>query len=402
MTRKRSGPLRIAVVIDMSVKSGRERWTGILRYAARHDDFQPILMQNDQAKLEPSTRRRLSSQHIDGFLIACIGPSKAFRSCIRQRPFVKFERDWEDCPATFTSVLDNRAIGRSAGDFLLRRGYRNFAYIGPNSEIELQLSEMRFRSFSKQLAKLPANVAAYNPAGKPDDAASLAHWLKTLPKPCGIFVYADNRAKDVITACHAARIPIPDQVSIVSVDNDIDICENTQPTLTSIWPDFEDAGYAAAQTLHQCLMNPRSTRPRHKTLPYGIKGLVERSSTQDLRGGGRLASLATEIIRKRYREDIRSTDIARELHVSRRLLDLRYREITGTSLHAAIENLRMQEARSLLCQGERSILEIATCCGYNTVMAFRNAFRRTFGTTSIKGFRLKSRLTDQRRGTSAF
>ena len=386
----------------MSVKSGRERWTGILRYAARHDDFQPILMQNDQAKLEPSTCRRLSSQRIDGFLIACAGPSKAFRSCIRQRPFVNFEIDWEDCPATLVSVLDNRAIGRLAGDFLLHRGYHNFAYIGPNIENELQLSEIRFKAFSKRLAKLHATIAVYKPAGGPDEMASLASWLKAQPKPCGIFVYADNRAKDVITACHLAKIRIPDQVSIVSVDNDIDVCENTQPTLTSIWPDFEQAGYTAAQVLHQYMMEARPTRPSHKILPYGIKGLIERSSTQDLRGGGRLASLATEIIRKRYRENIHSTDIARELHVSRRLLDLRYREITGTSLHAAIENLRMQEARSLLCQGERPILEIAALCGYNTVMAFRNAFRRTFGKTSIKEFRSKSRLTDQRRGTSAF
>ncbi len=86
-----------------------------------------------------------------------------------------------------------------------------------------------------------------------DNMPELIEWLRTLPLPCGIMAFNDIRALSVIDACHLARLTVPGQIQIVGVDNEVEICENTYPTLTSVLPDFEGGGYMAAQWLDEIL-----------------------------------------------------------------------------------------------------------------------------------------------------
>ena len=65
--------------------------------------------------------------------------------------------------------------------------------------------------------------------------------------------YNDSRAQTVIDACRMAHLKIPGQIQVIGVDNEVEICENTFPTLTSILPDFEGSGYLAAQLLDRML-----------------------------------------------------------------------------------------------------------------------------------------------------
>lgn len=166
---------------------------------------------------------------------------------------------------------------------------------------------------------------------------------------------------------------VPEQISIVGIDNQVELCENANPSLTSIWPDFEQCGFLAAQTLHDILRNGRPRRPLR--LSYGLKDIVERNSTLDQRGGGRLVSQVLKILQSDYANArLNVPDVARRLNVSRQLLDLRFREILGHSVHAELERLRLDKARQLLKGTDFPIGEIAAKCGYNSPNAFRHAF----------------------------
>ena len=95
----------------------------------------------------------------------------------------------------------------------------------------------------------------------------LQSWLVALPKPCGLFAANDFIGKNVLDICRTAKIDVPSDVAVVGVDDDLQICENTVPTLTSIRQDYENSGYSACAMLAEMMANPRA-KPHQ--LAYGV------------------------------------------------------------------------------------------------------------------------------------
>ena len=77
----------------------------------------------------------------------------------------------------------------------------------------------------------------------------LVQWLKSLPKPIGIFACTDERSRDLNEACKNAGLRIPEEVAIVGYSNDNFICNLCHPSLSSVVIDTESAGYAASELL---------------------------------------------------------------------------------------------------------------------------------------------------------
>ena len=95
----------------------------------------------------------------------------------------------------------------------------------------------------------------------------------------------------------------------------------------------------------------------------------------------------------------RARDIGALLGVSRRLLDLRFREITGSTLRSEIERVRMENIRRLLANTGRPVGSIAASCGYPDVNHLGKLFRKRFGLT-MSEYRRNARSTaEQGTGT---
>lgn len=376
---------RIAVITNPIFKACREKRAGILQYMAKHAELQPILFSGHDAAsiLDQHTPRQANA--FDG-VISELNDS-VLRISREQPKLPLVIMDSDDCKIDACTVcVDNGLLARTAADLLIRRGNRHFGYVGTDLPSERYNSNDRANVFQQTVRQHGFSFSRHDPADldgriQSDEIPALAAWLKSLPKPCGILAFSDERAQLVISACNYSRIAIPDQVNLVGVDNDIDVCENTNPTLTSVWPDFKSAGYLGAQAMHQLLLG--RVRNRRKKFLYGAKGVVERASTQDLRGGGRLVSLVCEHLHRHFRKPMKITEIADRLNVSRRLLDIRFREIMGTSIHDELERLRMEEAQRLLADTDLGVWQIASSCGYNTEMAFRKAFHRNFSADAV-------------------
>ena len=78
--------------------------------------------------------------------------------------------------------------------------------------------------------------------------------------------------------------------------------------------------------------------------------------------------------------------LAGALGISRRLLDLRYRQINGKSVRASIEETRLECARRLLSGTRLSHGEIARSCGYKSESYLEHVFIKRFG-LSMSEFR---------------
>ena len=79
-----------------------------------------------------------------------------------------------------------------------------------------------------------------------------------------------------------------------------------------------------------------------------------------------------------------TNDIVAYLGCSRRLAELRFSQILGTTIHAAIAKARMEEARRLLHNG-KSVGAVAKELQFSSANQLYQAYKRHFGCTIRSG-----------------
>ena len=290
--------------------------------------------------------------------------------------------------------IDNGQIAAEAFNLMLRRGLANFAYIhypGPEADGDAIHSQMRGDAFMKIAKDSGFSCVEHQgnnstPTDWTKSMVALAEELKRLPQPCGIMAYNDRCAREVIDACNYAKLRIPEQIQIVGVDNEVDVCENILPQLTSIEPDFVNAGRIAAQKMED-LLTSGSTQNRI-CAPCGVRHVIERDTTRDLSNSARLATAAEKLIRLHACRGLPPSpkgltlkDLAAALNVSRSLLELRFSTVRGEGVATAIRREKLKEVCRLLKETDLSIGEIACRCGFPTQTHLNALFRSTFGST---------------------
>jgi LacI family transcriptional regulator len=63
----------------------------------------------------------------------------------------------------------------------------------------------------------------------------------------------DFCGRQVLQACAAAGLRVPEEIAVIGTDNDEMTCELSNPPLSSIALNLEDAGYKAARLLHRMI-----------------------------------------------------------------------------------------------------------------------------------------------------
>ena len=379
---------RVCVIGNRSGKGGRDRLSGILRYSAQTPnwilDVILVEMTNACSRLASTlnntppdaiilltTERRILSVVLDA---AKQGLNKCLVLTIDVPAFLL-----QGLRIDLSVQLDNAEIAKSSARLLIQRGHANLAYVGYRQEHEhSDVRETTLAEIARADGLTFSSFEARSRRNAGDEILRLAEWLKTLPVPCGVITYYDYLSRDVIDACRLARLDVPEQIAVIGADNEISLCEAIQPSLSSILPDFEGGAYDAAREL-DALMDKRRRPKTTLCRTYGVKSVIERNSTIDLRGGGRLITTACEYIRNHANEHINVDQIAAYCRVSRRLLEIRAREILGKSVREHIESIRMNNVRNLLAETRIPLQEIAFRTGYRTQAYLAARFKALFG-----------------------
>jgi len=213
-------------------------------------------------------------------------------------------------------------------------------------------------------------------AAKPD--ASLVRWVDRLPKPCGVFAANDAVARKVICACQTAGVAIPDDLSIVGVDDWLELCENTEPTLSSVRPNNESSGRIAAELLSE-MMSKGLKRAKSRT--FGVIGLTRRQSTMRRPGMDPRVLKALEHIRCHACERLAPSDVFAVMGCSRSLANLRFREEVGHTILDEIHAVRIEKVKELLTRSDRNVATIPDFCGYASLADLRRVFKQRVGCT---------------------
>ena len=185
----------------------------------------------------------------------------------------------------------------------------------------------------------------------------------------------------MLTLASSSGISVPDELAVIGVDDDPVICERTTPTLSSIRLDFGQGGYICAELLDRHLHDPSFKSARIKFAPVFV---TRRQSTRRFAQTDKRVARAVEFIRRKACDGIGAVDVAAEIGVSRRMAEIRFKAATGRTIGEEILERRLAAAREYLASGRTSISAIADFCGWNSLAAFRKAFKDRFGVSPIQ------------------
>ena len=285
---------------------------------------------------------------------------------------------------------DSAAVALRAADYYLASGFSNFAFIGEVSG--MNWSRRRQEAFIRRLADAGHECAVY-PSPSPAEATEwsverqrMCRWLKKQPKPLAVFAANDNRGRQVLNACQVADLPVPYEVAVLGVNNDELICETSLPPLSSVAVNMEQAGYITAEILDQLM---RKSLKRKRNFTYAPADVVTRASTQRMQVTDRLVIKALEHIRINAGLNLRVSDVADHLGVSRRWVEKRFVQTLGRSVLDEIQRVRMDTIRTLVTQTDQPFTKIARRCGFASANHLGIIFKDSFGMT-LTEFRKQS------------
>lgn len=279
----------------------------------------------------------------------------------------------------------NKAVSNLTGDyfntgvmaakFFLNRGYRNFAFYGFKGAI---WSRERADGYSHEIEKQGYKLAVLENDNKDKEEWSYNHtvlgnWLQSLPKPVALFACDDHFALQISETCNVYNINVPDDIAILGVDNDDLLCNISDPPLSSIVLDVENGGYNAGKLLHQ-LITKEITEPFNIVVNPLI--IERRKSTEKYAVSDKNIRTILNYIEKNYANHLSVEELVKQVPLSRRVLEKKFKEETGESLYQYIQNYRIDQFTRLLITTDYSLFEAALQSGFENYKNVSRIFRK--------------------------
>ncbi len=369
---------RVALIIETSLGSGRDILRGVARYVREHEQW---ALYHEPHGLEESVPRWLRRWNGDGIIARIQTRRIGLALAAIGIPVVDVLGVVPALPFPLVHV-DNNAIAEMAAEHLLARGFRRFAFFGIEGE---NWSEQRYAGFCAAVSAVDANVPIYR---LPRDAKGrrswersedrIARWITGLPKPAGVLLCSDQRGSQFLEACRRAGVAVPDELAVVSVDNDEPLCDVCLPPLSSVEPGHMHVGYQAAALLDELL---RGATPPRKPLQLQPIETVTRLSSDVLAVPDVRVARALRLIREQARAGVRIDAIARQVGLSRSVLQRRFRALLHRSMHQEILNTRIRHARELLATTDIPLAAVAEQAGFRHQEYLGAVFRARIGKT---------------------
>ena len=261
-------------------------------------------------------------------------------------------------------------------------GFHRFAWLG------------RVNRASEERAWIPAALAAHGAAvyrseslamrqpaiaaspGRAFAVDSLARWLQSLAPPTVLFCESAGLAVEAISRCKYLGIAIPEDVAVLSGEDDALRCLWVDPELSRMNWVGDQVGKAAVTLLREAieLGNPA---PRQVLVPPGPA--IHRGSSDTLAIADPDVATALRYIYEHATEGISVSDLLRHLPISRRSLEQKFRASLHRSPAEEIRRVRVLRARDLVERSSLSIAEIAHRCGFESCELFSRTFRKWCG-----------------------
>jgi LacI family transcriptional regulator len=366
----------VALLIETSNTFSRELLHGVRDWMREHGSWGIHLSEQGRGSQPPTW---LESWQGDGIIarIENTAIATAVRAC--QLPTVNVSAS--GLAPEFPAVIsDSAAITLQAATHLIERGLRHFAYCG---DAQFAWSQRHGDNLAAILLERGYRCEVF--PSRPEDSndwrkeqAKLVRWLKALPKPVGVMACYDIRGQQILDACRASGLRVPEDVAVIGQHNDDLLCELCDPPLSSVIPNARRVGFQAAALLDRIMRGCPVSENLIEIPPVGI---VTRQSSDLVAVEDERLARAMRFIQNHAYEVISVEDIANVAGISRSLLERKFVKAFGRSPWDLVMQLRLRKAEHLLTQTRLSIAEIAERAGFGTQEYFSAAFRKQTGKT---------------------
>lgn len=368
---------RILLLVETSRAYGRGLVEGVSKYAYEQGNW--FVHFQDRGLVE-KLPHSIKNWNGDGIITRT--SSRKLEKMIREKkiPFVElFGR------TTPEVCCDEKMVGRLAAEHFLERGLKNFGYFSIGSP---DWSKRRGDSFEYVLRFFGHTLNRFRqkhpsrsplPSWDPSNDGELIEWLKSLPKPIGIFCASDIHAITIQECCRQVNIAIPEEVSVLGTDNDRTLCNVANPKISSIDLNSSQIGYTAAHLLHRRMLDPKVDIKVPLFMPPSF--VETRQSTDTIAIDDPDVAQAIRFIREKATQHITVADVAAHVALSQATLFRRFRHYLGHSPEREIIKVKIDRAKFLLLETNLPLSVIASKTGFMPPEYFFRVFKRECGVT---------------------
>ena len=351
--------------LNLAYQTNNRLLTGVLSYVKTHTVWSLVIVSgrhDEQKKFDPRA--------VHGLILQRKLPHWLRLSDLRRIPAAILEPNLPPEAPCCRIWCDNEPVAALAARHLLSKHCRAYAFVHSAGQ---KWSEERGTLFAEAV-----RTAGGDFLWRASERKALAHLIAEAPKPLGVFAATDILARTTLDACRLANCRVPDDVLILGMDNDVTLCEMSNPSLSSIKLDMYDVGYRAAEALDRA-MRGEIAIDGMPDIRYTGDTVVERVSTTRPFAYDMLVQRVKEILATEFAAPIRIQNLAARFNVSRRTLETHFRTVTGTSIMEEVTRLRIEHAKRLLATTGDSQERIAEACGFYNATHLAATFRRHVG-----------------------
>lgn len=378
---------QVALLIDTATDWGRRMIRGIGRYAQQQGGWDIWLEQRCQhapGRLPPGwegegiiarVADRAMGRYLAGASDMVVNVSSA------RIPGVSFP----------TVTADLRAAAQLAAEHLLDQGFRHFAYYAP---LGFSYVDAHYHSFVEHLAQvgltcdlLPARRGKGTKSTWHRQQDELRQWLQKLPKPVAVVTWTSDRGREVLYACRAEGLLVPEQVAVMGGDEDSLLCETCNPPLSGVALTSERIGYEAAALLDAMI---QGKQPPEQPILIEPTRVVVRQSTDTLAITDADLARAIAFVRAHATSPIQVDDILREVAISRSSLERKFHDALGRTPAQEIRRVRLERTKQLLADTDMSLDQVTQASGFTSREYLAHAFKHATGMTP-REFRNRTR-----------
>lgn len=391
---------RIAIVVELAIGYREAVVRGLWRFLQTRPQWE-----HQGCELHLGELRALKKWKPDG-VVAGLYDIKLARELLKLKAPIVDVYNCIELPGVTQIGIDDCGVGVMAANYLLSLGLKNIALVGDYSTryaLErratfvdtIRAADVKCFQWepNQQLRSAPTGVprwqsesvadahtfsaTAWSSAFRRQWGDALSNWVRTLPKPLGIFALNDDWATMVVDQCNHEGIAVPEQVAILGVDNAELLCQMGRPPLSSIATPAEKVGWEAGVILEQ-MMEHKPVPSRKLLQPVRV---VERQSTNILAIGDPDVAAAIRFIQANVHRGIGVKEVLMAVSARRRTLEVGFRKLIGRSILDEIQRLRVERAKMLLASTDLKLSVVAQRSGFRSSSRLCRMFHQVTGET---------------------
>jgi LacI family transcriptional regulator len=280
-------------------------------------------------------------------------------------------------------LVDHAAAARLAADYYLSRGFTQFMFY---SQVKNWGWDEDGEAFVQAITEAGRQCRWACWERSPRYCSGRQEWrrrrqwlaseLKKLPKPLAVLAANDDQAMDVLESCESLGLMVPEEVSIIGMENSLLAAEAMTTPVSSIDTNLEGLGYQGAALLAD-MMNGLPAPQEPVRVP--IVGLVARRSSDYIAVNHPGIERSLRFLSEHYREPITVKDLAKAAAMSVRGFHKTFQQHVNRSPGQQLRQVRIEAAKTLLVKSDEKISAIAAMCGFQSANGFWSAFRQATG-----------------------